>query len=70
MLVRIPELVDEAHACRIIGGEHSPIHRSTLWRGVSSGRYPQPIKVGDRLTRWRVTELLAVLESAAQERSE
>jgi predicted DNA-binding transcriptional regulator AlpA len=62
------ELVDEATACRIIGGATSPIHRSTLWRGINAGRYPQPLKVGPGANRWRRDELVAVLERAAQER--
>ena len=67
---RISELVDEAMACRIIGGDETPIHRSTLWRGIGAGRYPKPLKVGPGTNRWRVSELVAVLEKAADERGE
>ena len=62
------DLADEAAACRIIGGENTPIHRSTLWRGINAGRYPKPLKVGPASNRWRVSELLDVLETAAAER--
>jgi predicted DNA-binding transcriptional regulator AlpA len=62
------DLVDETIACRLIGGEISPIHRSTLWRGVKSGRYPKPIKVGLGTNRWRASELIAVVERAAAAR--
>ncbi len=40
------DLVDEKMACRIIGGDQSPIHRSTLYRGIRAGRFPAPIKIG------------------------
>lgn len=62
------DLVDEAAACRIIGGEITPIHRSTLWRGINTGRYPKPLKIGPSTNRWRVSELVGVLERAAAAR--
>jgi predicted DNA-binding transcriptional regulator AlpA len=62
------DLADEATACRIIGGENTPIHRSTLWRGINAGRYPKPLKVGPGTNRWRISELVSVLEKAAAER--
>lgn len=66
--VRGSELVDEPRACAEIGGPETPIHRSTLWRGIKSGRYPKPIKVSARACRWRLDELRAVLERAASDR--
>lgn len=63
-----PELVDETTACRIIGGEGTPIHRSTLWRGINAGRFPKPLKVGPGTNRWKVSELIGVLEKAAADR--
>lgn len=64
------DLADEATACRIIGGENTPIHRSTLWRGISAGRYPKPLKVGPGTNRWRISELASVLEKAAAKRDD
>lgn len=29
------------------------ISRTSWWRGVKDGRYPQPIKLGPRMNRWR-----------------
>jgi predicted DNA-binding transcriptional regulator AlpA len=63
------ELIDEATACQMIGGQNSPISRSTLWRGVRTGRYPSPIKVGVCANRWRASEVIAVIEKAAAARS-
>jgi predicted DNA-binding transcriptional regulator AlpA len=65
----IPDLADEATACRILGGEDTPIHRSTLWRGINAGRYPKPLKVGPSSNRWFVRELLAVHDRAAAARN-
>lgn len=62
------DLVDEASACRILGGSHTPIHRSTLWRGITAGRYPKPLKVSATINRWRVGELRRLLEQFAAER--
>jgi predicted DNA-binding transcriptional regulator AlpA len=64
------DLVDQPTACEIIGGKNSPIHGSTLWRGVKAGRYPKPIKVGPGTNRWRTSELVAVLERAAADREQ
>lgn len=55
------DLVDASEACRILGGEASPIDRSTLYRGVAAGRYPRPIKMGPGLSRWAKGELRAVI---------
>lgn len=40
-----------------------PVSRSTWWRGVRSGRFPEPIKLGPRITVWRATDIYALLES-------
>jgi predicted DNA-binding transcriptional regulator AlpA len=63
------ELVNEARACAVIGGPDTPIHRSTFWRGIRAGRYPKPIKVSARACRWRLDELLAVIDRAASDRA-
>ena len=38
--------------------------RSSIWRKVKSGDLPQPVKIGG-CTRWRLSDLLAVIEEAA-----
>lgn len=32
-----------------------PVSRSTWWAGVKSGRFPKSVRVGVRITAWRVT---------------
>jgi prophage regulatory protein len=39
-----------------------PIGRSTWWQGVRDGRYPKPVKLGPRITAWRVADLLKLIE--------
>jgi hypothetical protein len=61
------ELLDEAAACRLIGGT-KPIHPATLRRGVDAGRYSKPIRVSPNAKRWRRRELRADVERMAAER--
>lgn len=34
-----------------------PVSKSSWWAGVKSGRYPQPIRLGERTTCWRVEDI-------------
>jgi prophage regulatory protein len=34
-----------------------PISKSSWWAGVKSGRYPKPIKLGERTTCWNVSDI-------------
>lgn len=63
------DLIDEPTACRLLGGEQTPIHRSTLWRGINDGRFPPPLKIGRQTNRWRASEIVNFLEKAASERA-
>lgn len=42
-----------------------PVSRSTWWEGVRTGRYPQPVKLGPRITAWRVEAIKALIANAA-----
>jgi predicted DNA-binding transcriptional regulator AlpA len=64
------DLIDEDGACHVIGGRNTPIHRSTLWRGINAGRYSKPLKVGPNTNRWRRRELIACLQKAVAARNE
>ncbi len=39
-----------------------PVGKSTWWRGVKTGRYPQPVKLGARITAWRSEDIRALIE--------
>ncbi|WP_202913263.1 helix-turn-helix transcriptional regulator [Acuticoccus sediminis] len=70
---RLPDeddLVTAKVACELIGGMMSPITPSTLYRGVKSGRFPAPLKLGAGTSRWRRSEIVALLEHAAAARKE
>jgi len=38
-----------------------PIGRTTFLNGVKSGKYPQPVKLGERTTAWRVEDIRALI---------
>lgn len=39
-----------------------PVSRSTWWAGVASGRFPQPVRLGSKLTFWKAADIRALLE--------
>ena len=39
-----------------------PVCRSTWFAGIKSGRFPQPVKLSERITAWRAEEVFALLE--------
>lgn len=40
-----------------------PVSKSTWWAGVKTGRYPKPVKLGPRVTAWRVEDIRALIET-------
>lgn len=40
-----------------------PVSRSTWWEGVRQKRYPQPVKLGPRITAWKAEAIHAFLAS-------
>lgn len=40
-----------------------PVSKSTWWQGVKDGRYPQPAKLGPKISAWRVEDIRALIES-------
>lgn len=43
-----------------------PVSKSTWWAGVKSGRYPKGVKLGERVTAWRVEDIRALISSSGQ----
>jgi predicted DNA-binding transcriptional regulator AlpA len=43
-----------------------PVSRATMWRWVKQGKFPQPLRVGEGVTVWRRTDVLAFAEGHAQ----
>ena len=44
-------------------GTHAliPVGKTTWWTGVKAGRYPQPVKIGERAVAWRVEDIRALI---------
>ncbi|MGB4334708.1 MAG: AlpA family phage regulatory protein [Chromatiaceae bacterium] len=38
-----------------------PVSRTELYQGIKEGRYPAPIKLGPRLSVWRVADIRDLL---------
>lgn len=38
-----------------------PIGRTSFLNGVKSGKYPKPVKLGERTTAWRVEDIRALI---------
>jgi prophage regulatory protein len=51
-LLRLPQVL-----------EILPVSKSHFWQGVKDGRYPTPVKLSERVTCWRESDILALLES-------
>ena len=39
-----------------------PVGKSTWWNGVKSGRFPKSVKLGERITAWRVEDIRLLIE--------
>lgn len=46
-----------------------PIGKSTWWQGVKDGRFPKPVKLGERTTAWRVEDVKALIQSVSSKSS-
>ncbi|HEY1979306.1 MAG TPA: AlpA family phage regulatory protein [Xanthobacteraceae bacterium] len=38
-----------------------PFSSATLWRKVKAGTFPKPVKLGTRITAWRVEDIRALI---------
>lgn len=39
-----------------------PVSRSNWWAGVRAGRFPKAIKLSERVTAWRASDINALIE--------
>ena len=39
-----------------------PVSKSTWWQGIRDGRFPQPLKLGKRVTVWRAQDIHHLIE--------
>jgi prophage regulatory protein len=40
-----------------------PVSKSTWWQGIKDGRFPKPLKLGKRVTVWRVEDIRRLIET-------
>ena len=64
--LRLPQIIGDRSAEPPIPAV-IPVGKSTWWEGVKSGRFPKPVKLGLRITAWRVEDIRALIEQAPQE---
>jgi prophage regulatory protein len=57
LLLRLPQIIgSKKHDIPPL----IPVSRSTWFDGVKAGRFPQPIKLSERVTAWRADEIYAL----------
>lgn len=39
-----------------------PVSKSTWWEGVKNGRFPKPVKLGPRITAWRIKDIRQLID--------
>jgi predicted DNA-binding transcriptional regulator AlpA len=61
--LRLPQIIGNPKAVPPIPALY-PIGKSSWWNGVKSGRFPQPVKLGPRVTAWRVEDIRTLIASA------
>jgi len=54
-LLRLPQVL-----------ERIPVSKSTWWAGVRSGRFPEAIRMGERCTMWRESDIDAWIEKISE----
>jgi prophage regulatory protein len=60
--LRLPQIIGDPSAEPPIPAI-IPAGKSTWWEGVKSGRFPKPVKLGPRITAWRVEDIRALIEA-------
>jgi prophage regulatory protein len=58
--LRLPQIIGDPKATPPLPAR-IPVSKSTWWVGVKSGRYPAPVKLGPRITAWRVEDVRALI---------
>lgn len=61
--LRLPQIVGDAKRGipAII-----PVSKSTWFEGIKSGRFPASVKLTERCTAWRVSDILALIEQTKE----
>jgi predicted DNA-binding transcriptional regulator AlpA len=62
------ELLAKPAVLKLFGGT-KPINSATLYRGMAQGRFPRPIKIGPKTSRWLRSECEAKLREIIANRA-
>lgn len=63
--LRLTQIIGDANAKPPIPAV-IPVSRSHWWAGVKTGRYPRSVKLGPRVTAWRVEDIRALIAQAGE----
>ena len=44
-----------------------PVSRSSWYRGIQAGIYPKPLKIGSRMSAWRESEILQLINDGVSD---
>ena len=55
--IQIPGLLRIKQVLQLV-----PVSRSNWWKGVKEHRFPQPIKLSERVTCWKAADIRALIE--------
>lgn len=47
-----------------------PISKSSWWLGVKTGKYPEPIKLGRKISAWKVEDITKLIEKLGENTNE
>lgn len=61
--LRLPQIIGNPNAQPPIP-PIIPVKKSCWWEGCKTGRFPKPVKLGPRVTAWRVEDILALINNA------
>ncbi len=54
----------------IIGDKNNPgiipVSRSSWYKGIAEGRYPKPVKLGERTSAWRIEDIRKLIDELNQ----
>lgn len=46
--------------------KYIPVGKTTWWAGIKTGKYPKSVKLGKRITAWRVEDIRTLIDKAQQ----
>ena len=58
MSLKTEEMLTTEEVCRLM-----KFSKITLWRHVRAGKFPQPVRAGRQILRWRESSIEAYLEA-------